>query len=418
MTPIMVWVFFLLLAIAVPVAHAMLGGVGAALWLADRPMAVLAQRLYTPTQSFPMLAIPFFILAGSLMMSGKFGVYLVNIARLLVGHFKGGLGQVSIIGSVMFGGVSGSAVADASALGNALIPIQKKEGYPSGFAAAINASSPTISVLIPPSIPLILYGLVSNVSIVDLFVAGILPGLMFAFGLCLAVWWVARRYDLPRSPLEGGFRAFRSQTVAAIPALLMPVFVIGTLRFGIATPTEVSVMAVAYAFVVSGLIYRDLTWRGIWSAGVETAMITGAVMFIIMASSTIQWLLTAERVPQELALWVTTVFSEPWMVIFALNVVMLIVGMFLDLPAAVLLLGPMFVIIGQAIGLDPVQLGLMMVVNLSIGLYTPPVGTTLFISVAIAKVGIGETVKALLPFYLVALLILALISYVPAVTIY
>lgn len=418
MTPIMVWVFLLLLVMAVPVGHAMLGGVGAALWLADRPMAVLAQRLYTPTQSFPMLAIPFFILAGSLMMSGKFGVYLVNIARLLVGHLKGGLGQVSIMGSVMFGGVSGSAVADASALGNALIPVQKKEGYPAEFAAAINASSATISVLIPPSIPLILYGLVSNVSIVDLFVAGILPGLMLAFGLCLAVWWVARRRDLPRSPLEGGFRAFRGQIVAAIPALLMPVFVIGTLRFGIATPTEVSVMAVAYAFVVSGLIYRDLTWRGVWAAGVETAMITGAVMFIIMASSTIQWLLTAERVPQELALWVTTVFSEPWMVILALNVVMLVVGMFLDLPAAVLLLGPMFVIIGQAIGLDPVQLGLIMVVNLSIGLYTPPVGTTLFISVAIAQVGIGRTVRALLPFYLVTLVTLLLISYVPALTIY
>ncbi|MEO3432391.1 TRAP transporter large permease [Inquilinus sp. CAU 1745] len=418
MTLIMVWVFFLLLAIAVPVAHAMLGGVAVALWLDGKPMAVIAQRLYTPTQSFPMLAIPFFILAGSLMMSGKFGVYLINIARLLVGHFKGGLGQVSIIGSIMFGGVSGSAVADASALGNALIPVQQKEGYPGGFAAAINASSSTVSVLIPPSIPLILYGLVSNVSIVDLFVAGILPGLMLGIGMFIAVWWVARRRDLPRSPLHGGFRAFRSQIFAAIPALLMPVFVIGTLRFGIATPTEVSVMAVAYALLVSGLIYRDLTWRGIWSASVETAMMTGAVMFIIMASSTIQWLLTAERVPQELTLWMTSAFSEPWMVILVLNIIMLVIGAFLDLPAAVLLLGPLFVIIGQAIGIDPVQLGLMMVVNLSIGLYTPPVGTTLFISVAIARVGIGETVKALAPFYLVALLVLFLISYVPALTIY
>lgn len=418
MTTIMAWSFLFLLVISVPVAHAMLGGVAAALWLMDKPMAVIAQRLYTPTQSFPMLAIPFFILAGSLMMSGRFGVYLVNIARLLVGHFKGGLGQVSIIGSVMFGGVSGSAVADASALGNALIPVQQKVGYPSGFAAAINSASSTVSVLIPPSIPLILYGLVSNVSILDLFVAGILPGLMLAIGMAATVWWVARRRNLPRSPLEGGFRAFRSQVFAAIPALLMPVFVIGTLRFGVATPTEVSVMAVAYALIVSGVIYRDLTWRGLWSACVETAMITGAVMFIIMASSTIQWLLTAERVPQDLALWVTAAFSEPWMVILALNVVMLIVGAFLDLPAAVLLLGPMFVIIGQAIGLDPVQLGLMMVVNLSIGLYTPPVGTTLFISMAIARVGMGETVKALAPFYLVALIVLFLISYVPQLTIY
>lgn len=414
----MIWVFFLSLALAVPVAHAMLAGTAAALWLDGKPMAVIAQRLYTPTQSFPMLAIPFFILAGSLMMSGRFGVYLVNIARLLVGHFKGGMGQVSIIGSVMFGGVSGSAVADASALGNALIPIQKQEGYPAGFAAAINAASSTVSVLIPPSIPLILYGLVSNVSIVDLFVAGILPGVLLGLGMFAVVALVGTLRDLPRSPLAGGFRAFRSQLLVAIPALLMPVFVIGTLRFGIATPTEVSVLAVAYALLVSGLIYRDLTWKGIWAATTETVTMTGAVMFIIMASSTIQWVLTAERVPQELSLWVTSAFSEPWMVILALNVVMLIVGAFLDLPAAVLLLGPLFVTIGQAIGLDPVQLGLMMVVNLSIGLYTPPVGTTLFISAAIAKAGIGETVKALLPFYAVALIVLLLISYVPALTIY
>lgn len=418
MTAPMIWGFLLLLVIAVPVAHAMLGGVALALWIEGKPMAVIAQRLYTPTQSFPMLAIPFFILAGSLMMSGKFGDYLVNTARLFVGNLKGGLGQVSIIGSVMFGGVSGSAVADASALGNALIPVQKQEGYPGGFAAAINSASSTVSVLIPPSIPLILYGLVSNVSIVDLFVAGILPGVLLAIGMFGAVWLVADRHDLPRSPLAGGFRAFRRQLLFAIPALLMPVFVIGTLRFGVATPTEVSVMAVAYALLVGGLIYRDLTWRTLWDAAVQTATMTGAVLFIIMASSTMQWVLTAERVPQDVTAWMAGAFSEPWMVILALNLVMLIVGAFLDLPAAVLLLGPLFVTIGQAIGLDLVQLGLMMVVNLSIGLYTPPVGTTLFISAAIARVGIGETVRALLPFYMVALIVLALVSYVSALTIY
>ena len=168
MTAPLVWIFFGLMVLSVPIAHAMLGGVAAALWLDGKPMAVIAQRLYTPTQSFPMLAIPFFILAGNLMMSGKFGVYLVNTARFVVGNFKGGLGQVSVIGSVMFGGVSGSAVADATALGNALIPVQKAEGYPAGFSAAINSASSTVSVLIPPSIPLILYGLVSGVSIVDL----------------------------------------------------------------------------------------------------------------------------------------------------------------------------------------------------------------------------------------------------------
>ena len=418
MTAPLIWIFLLLLAVSVPVAHAMLGGVAAALWLDGKPMAVIAQRLYTPTQSFPMLAIPFFILAGNLMMSGKFGSYLVNVARLLVGNFKGGLGQVSIIGSVMFGGVSGSAVADASALGNALIPVQKKEGYPASFAAAINSASSTVSVLIPPSIPLILYGLVSSVSIVDLFVAGILPGVMLGLGMFVTVAIVAHIRNLPRSPLAGGFREFRSQIIGAVPAMLMPVFVIGTLRFGVATPTEVSVLAVAYALLVSGLIYRDLSWRGIWNASVQTGLMTGAVMIIIMASSTIQWVLTAERIPQDLAVWVQATFSEPWMVILALNLVMLVVGAFLDLPAAVLLLGPLFVTIGSAIGLDLVQLGLMMVVNLAIGLYTPPVGTTLFISAAISGSRIGETIKALAPFYAVAITVLLLISYVPALTIY
>ncbi|MFN4125946.1 TRAP transporter large permease [Pannonibacter indicus] len=418
MTAPLLWIFIILMAIAVPVAHAMLGGVAAALWLEGKPMAVIMQRLYTPMQSFPMLAIPFFILAGSLMMSGRFGVYLVNIARLLVGHMKGGLGQVSIIGSVIFGGVSGSAVADATALGNALIPVQKKQGYPAGFAAAVNSASSTVSVLIPPSIPLILYGLVANVSIINLFVAGILPGVMLAVGMFAAVWFVARRENLPRAPLEGGFATFRKDILIAIPAMLMPVFVIGTLRFGIATPTEVSVLAVAYALVISGFVYRDLSVAIVWRACIETAVMTGAVMFIIMASSTIQWLMTAERVPQDLALWVTATFSEPWMVILALNIVMLIVGALIDLPAAVLLLGPLFVTIGQAIGLDLVQLGLIMVVNLSIGLYTPPVGTTLFISAAIARTGIGDVIRALLPFYLVAIIVLLMISYLPFLTIY
>ncbi|WP_194098347.1 TRAP transporter large permease [Marivivens aquimaris] len=418
MVKLLIWVFPIFLIISVPVAQAMLGATGIALWANGKPMAVMAQRLYSPTQSFPMLAIPFFILAGNLMMSGKFGEYLVNIAKLFVGRFKGGLAQVSIVGSVMFGGVSGSAVADASALGNALIPVQRREGYPAGFAAAVNASSSTVSVLIPPSIPLILYGLVSNTSIIDLFVAGIVPGVMLGIGMFSAVYFVSKKLNLPTAELPGGFRAYKSQLWHALPALAMPVFVIGTLRFGVATPTEVSVMAVAYALLVSGGIYRDLKLKDIWRAMIDTGVMTGAVMVIIMASNVIQWILTAERTPETLAMWVTSALSEPWMVIMAMNIIMLIVGTFLDLPAAVLLLGPLFVTIANAIGLDLVQLGLMMVVNLAIGLYTPPVGTTLFISAAIAQTSIGSVVRALFPFYAVGIVVLLLISYLPFLTIY
>lgn len=418
MASLLIWVFPILLLVSVPVAFAMIGASGIALMLEGQSLAVLAQRLYTPTQSFPMLAIPFFILAGSLMMSGRFGEHLVDFAKLLVGRFRGGMCHVSVVGSVMFGGVSGSAVADASALGNALIPVQKKEGYPAGFAAAVNASSSTVSVLIPPSIPLILYGLVSNTSIIDLFVAGILPGVLLGVGMLALTWFAAVRRGFPPSEVMGGWTKWKSELKHAFPALLMPIFVIGTLRFGIATPTEVSVMAVAYALLVGSVIYRDMSWKGILRAILETGVMTGAVMVIIMASSIIQWILTLEQVPQELAAWVTGSLSEPWQVILAMNVIMLLVGTFLDLPAAVLLLGPLFTGIAAAIGLDPVQLGLIMVVNLAIGLYTPPVGTTLYISSTIAKASVGSVVKELVPFYLLAIAILALISYVPALTIY
>lgn len=418
MTSILIWVFPILLLISVPVAFAMIGSSGMVLLLEGKSLAVIAQRLYTPTQSFPMLAIPFFILAGSLMMSGRFGEHLVDFAKLLVGRFRGGMCHVSVVGSVMFGGVSGSAVADASALGNALIPVQKKNGFPAGFAAAVNASSSTVSVLIPPSIPLILYGLVSSTSIIDLFVAGIIPGIMLGVGMLVLTWFSALRRGFPRSEVAGGWKKWRSELKHAFPALLMPVFVIGTLRFGIATPTEVSVMAVGYALIVGSVIYRDMTWSGILRAILETGVMTGAVMIIIMASSILQWILTLEQVPQQLAMWVTAAFSEPWQVILAMNVIMLLVGTFLDLPAAVLLLGPLLTGIAASIGLDPVQLGLIMVINLAIGLYTPPVGTTLYISSTIAETSVGSVVKELGPFYLLALAVLALVSYVPAFTIY
>ncbi|MCG8559309.1 MAG: TRAP transporter large permease [Hyphomicrobiales bacterium] len=418
MSIIVASVFGLLLLLSTPVAIALLGGAGIALFIDGKPLAVIAQRLYTPTQSFPMLAIPFFILAGSLMMSGRFGEYLIHFAKLVVGRFRGGMGQVSVLGSVMFGGVSGSAVADASALGNALIPVQRKEGYPPAFAAAINASSSTVSLLIPPSIPLILYGLVTSTSIIDLFVAGIVPGLMLGCGLLGACWLRARRQGLPASPAAGGFRAWRGQALKALPALFMPVFVIGTLRFGIATPTEVSVMAVAYALMIGLFVYRDLTLEAILRAMIQTAVMTGAVLLIIMASSVVQWILTLERVPQELAQWMVGSFSETWMIILAMNAIMIVVGTVLDLPAAMLLLGPLFAGMAVAIGMDPVQLGLMMVINLAIGLYTPPVGTTLFISATIARTSIGSVVVQLWPFYLVSLLVLGLISYVPAFTLY
>lgn len=419
MTLVMTLIFAVLLVCAFPVGYALIIASGASvMFVGSGPFVVAVLKLFQPTQSFPLLAIPFFILSGGLMMSGRLGQMLVNFAAALVGRFRGGLGQVSVIGSTVFGGVSGSAVAEASALGAMLIPWQKREGYPAAFAAAVTASSSVIAGLIPPSIPLILYATVSNTSIASLFMAGVVPGLMLALGMMLVCYLNGRFRNFPLLKQPGGLKAIGKTMLLAAPALAMPIFIVVLLRFGIATPTEVSVIAVAYALVVSALVYRDLTLGRVVGALVGTVVATGIVMLVIMASNLVGYVLTIEHVPTTVANWALSALQDKWLIILAMNILMLIIGMFLDLPAAILLLGPTFVTVGQAIGLDPIQLGIMIAVNLSIGLFTPPIGTTLFISAAISRQPIGAIVKELVPFYMVALFVLALMSYVPAFTIY
>jgi C4-dicarboxylate transporter DctM subunit len=419
MTVMMVGIFAVLLVLAFPVGYAMIIASGAAiLFLGNVPPSITVVRFFQTSQSFPLLAIPFFILSGSLMMSGTLGKKLVAFAAALVGRYHGGLGQVSVVGSTIFGGVSGSAVAEASALGSMLIPWQKREGYPPAFAAAVTSASAVICGLLPPSIPLIIYATVSNASIASLFLAAILPGFMLAAGMMVVCYLSGRFRNFPKLEGVGGFKAVMHALVTAAPALLMPVFIVVLLRAGIATPTEVSVIAVAYALLVSAIVYRDLTLERILESLIVTVVTTGVVMLVISASNIVGHVLITERVPATVAAWSLDVLKEPWLIIIMLNLVMLFVGMFLDLPAAILLLGPTFVAIAQAIGMDPIQLGIMMAVNLSIGLFTPPVGTTLFIGAAIARVSILAVTKELWPFYLVSITVLALMSFVPALIIY
>ncbi|MCW2249364.1 tripartite ATP-independent transporter DctM subunit [Azospirillum fermentarium] len=419
MTLIMVGVFGVLLLLAFPVGYALIISSGAAVMTVGAvPTVISVVKLFQPTQSFPLLAIPFFVLSGALMMSGTLGQRLVRFAAALVGKYPGGLAQVTVVGSTIFGGVSGSAVAEASALGSMLIPWQKREGYPAAFGAATTAASSVIAGLIPPSIPLILFAAVSNASIASLFLAGILPGLMLAAGMMMVCYVSGRLRNFPRLQSGGGWRALAHTTVAALPALLMPAFILILLRFGIATPTEVSVIAVAYALLVSALIYRDLTVKRVMAALTGTVITTGVVMLVIAASNLVGYVLIMEAIPNAVADYARTVLKEPWLIILAMNLIMLVVGMFLDLPAAILLLGPTFVAVGHTIGLDLIQLGVMMAVNLSIGLFTPPIGTTLFVSAAISREPIGAIVRELWPFYLVALTVLFLMSYIPAFTLY
>lgn len=401
--------------LAMPIAHALLMAAMAAAATSDRvPVDLLVQQMVSQVQSFPLIAIPFFMLTGSLMMGGRLGVALVGVLSTLIGRYHGGPAQVGVLSSTLFGGVSGSAVADASAIGSLLIPWHKRLGYPPAFSAATLAAAATIDILIPPSIPLILFALTANASIAALFVAGILPGMLMCGGFMFMCWWVGRRRNFPRDTTPIVWSAFRTHLLYASPALLLPVLIVLFLRFGIATPTEVAVLSTLYAAAVSAVFYRDLSWKRLNDAVVSAGLATGVVLLVIMASSAIGWLLTYDQMPSGVANWVTQNVHEAWLIIFIMNLMMLFVGMFIDLPAAVLLLTPVFLPLAQSIGMDLTQLGIMMVVNLAIGLYTPPVGTTLFITSPLAKVKVGQTVRELGPFYLVAFLVLALVSYVPA----
>jgi len=415
MSFIMLFVFMAGAVIAMPIAHALLMGAMAAAATSDRvPLDLLVQQMVAQVQSFPLIAIPFFMLTGSLMMGGRLGEALVGVLSALIGRFHGGPAQVGVMSSTLFGGVSGSAVADASAIGSLMIPWHRRLGYPPAFSAATLAAAATIDILIPPSIPMILFALSANASIAALFVAGIVPGLLMCAGFMGVCWWVGRRRGFPRDTTPFAWPAFRRHLLYASPALLLPVLIIVFLRFGIATPTEVAVLSTLYAGLVSAAIYRDLGWRRLNDVVVHAGLATGVVLLVIMASSAIGWLLTFDRMPDGIVQWVQSHVHSAWLVIVLMNLLMLFIGMFIDLPAAVLLLTPVFVPLVQSIGMDMTQLGIMMVVNLALGLYTPPVGTTLFITSSLARVKVGQTVRELIPFYLVALAVLALVSYVPA----
>ncbi len=419
MSLIMVVVFAVLLLLSFPVAHGLVvGSTLGILFGGDMPLFAVVQQLFSPTQSFPLIAIPFFVMSGELMMSGKLGKHMIDFATDLVGRFRGGHAQVSVLGSTLFGGVSGSAVADATALGSVLVPWQKSLGYPAAFCGATIAAASTIDILIPPSIPLILYALVSSASIGALFFAGIVPGLMLAVGF-LAVCNISarlRNFPFEHNPVAWGVMAKRG--LYAMPALMLPVIVLLSLRFGFATPTEISTIAVVYSLIVSTLLYRDMSWARIKRSIYCSGTATGVVMLLIMGSMVAGWVLTLEQIPENFIEWAKGSFNSQASILMLMNFIMLVAGMFIDLPAAILLLAPLFVPLATSYGIDLIQLGVMMVVNLAIGLYSPPVGTTLFIGSMLAKATIGQTVKELLPFYAVGLTVLGLITYVPALTLH
>lgn len=418
MTWLLVGTFAGLLALGLPIAFVI--GLSAALFFLVQgriPLTLVVQRLFTATDSFQLMAIPLFILAGALMNAGGLSHRLVELARVLVGWLRGGLAQISIVTSIFFSGITGAAAAEAAAVGSIMMPAMERAGYRKAFGAAVVAGASLIGPIIPPSIPMILYGVASGTSISALFLAGAIPGLLLGLAQMGAAHIIAVREGYPRerrATLPEVGRAVRGGALAA----LMPVIILGGILGGIFTPTEAAAVAVLYALLVGGLVYRELRLQALPPILWETAITTGVVMLMIGMTESLGWIMAAERIPQALAGWLLSISAEPWVILLLVNLALLLIGIPLEPAPAILILTPVLLPLARQLGVDPVHFGVIMVLNLVIGLVTPPVGASLFVVSSIGRVPLVDLSRALVPFIAASLAILLLVTYWPALSLW
>lgn len=373
------------------------------------------QKMIAGIDNFVLLTIPFFILAGNLMNSADLTRQIVRFAQLLVGRVRGGLAAVNVVASMMFSGVSGAATAEASAIGSIMIPAMRRDGYRPEYAAAVTAAGSILGPLVPPSLALILYGVLTGTSIADLFLAGIAPAFALCAGLLVYVLVKARREDHPL-PEVVPVEERRSLAIKALPALFLPVIIVGGIRSGVFTPTEAAAVAVVYALAVGLLLYRTLNLSKIFTSFYEAATMTAGVMLIVAMASMTSFILGIENIPREIAAQMLELSSSPWVLILLLNLVLLIIGLFLEPLAALVLVMPILNELFPLLDIDQVQFGVMVVLNLMIGMITPPVGLCLFIVSAIGKTPLEKVAVAILPMIGISLVILGLVAFVPFLT--
>jgi len=382
----------------------------------DLPIDLIAQRTLYALDSFPLVAVPVFLFVGSLMNSAGISRYIYRFADTAVGRMPGGLAQVNIFGSLIFAGMSGSALADIGGLGRIEIDAMKNKGFSPGFAAAVTSSSAIVGPIFPPSIPLIIYGTVTGVSVIQLLLGGILPGLLCVAMLMLMTWFLAVRRGYPRADRWPTRAELWRDLKPALPAIIAPVILITGMLVGFFTPTEIASVTVLYAILISSLFYRELTWKGLLSAAFETIRASSGILLIVAVAALFGWILSVEQVPQILTGWMLKISTNPYVLLMMVNVLLLIVGMFLDSTTAILVIAPIIAKPLMLAGVDPVHLGMVVVFNLMIGLLTPPMGLALFLVGDIAKVSMKTVLTAMLPYYIPLGITLLLITYVPGIT--
>jgi len=406
-------VLSILVSIPIAVALAMLAA-GTMYWAAGpNLLLIFVQRFYTGMTSFSLLAIPFFILAGNLMNTGGMTHRIFHTAQVFVGRVRGGLGHVNVVGSMLFSGMSGSAVADSAGLGVIEVKAMRDAGYTPGFAAAITAASSTIGPVVPPSIPFVIYGSLANVSVGALFLAGIVPGILMGVSMMVIIALVARAKGLPKMEERPDLRESVRTILGALPALVMPVFVVGGLLLGIVTPTEAAVLAAAYAAFIGIFVYRELRISDlpdvIWTSGMQAVQ----VLFIMAAAAPFSWVLIQQQIPNAVVEAMLGLSSQPWVILLIINFVLLVLGMFIEGIAIMVICMPMLLPVIHQIGVDPVHFGVVVVLNLMIGLITPPVGLCLYTVSHVAHVDLLEVIREIWIYLIGLVMVLLLITFFP-----
>lgn len=416
---ILLLVFGFFVVVGMPVAFAMGIAAASAFWYEGFPTLITFQRATAGVSVFSLLAIPFFVFAGEIMLHGGIASRLVKLASAMVGHLKGGLAMVNIFSSMLFGGISGSAVADISALGSLLIPVMKERGYRPDFAVNVTVTSSIAGIVIPPSHNMIIFAVAAGggISVSKLFLAGVIPGILMCFSLAIAAYILSVKHKYPSEPFPGWAEVGRS-AADAIPGFITAVIIVGGTLSGIFTVTESGAFGALYALLLTKFYYRSLSWNSFVLAVTGAVRTTAMVMILIAFASSFAYLLALYQVPGKLSDLLVSISDNRIIILLMINVILLMLGMIMDMAALILICTPIFLPIAKGLGMDPTQFGIMMLVNLGLGLCTPPVGTCLFVGCAVGKIKIEEALKSIWPFYLAILVALILVTYVPAVSLW